>query len=127
VNQQGTVNPDEYLVFKPLLGEKNPTTGEKLQPIIGRHLGEKAKKMIYSKDPVLPNFRLALGFLLGWPQGTGFPQLPSVVTSTVDHPTFKISFYVGVLLATATAKATLLLEIISRHLRIVISPLIQVV
>ena len=41
---QGTVNPDEYYVFKPTL-EKG------FRPILRRHLGEKAIKMIYSGDP----------------------------------------------------------------------------
>ena len=39
---QGTVNPDEYQVFKPLLS--NP----KLVPIVEKKLGEKAQKMIYA-------------------------------------------------------------------------------
>jgi pyruvate, water dikinase len=39
---QGAVNPDEYTVFKPLL-EK-----DKIQPIIGKNLGAKEKKMIYA-------------------------------------------------------------------------------
>jgi pyruvate,water dikinase len=42
---QGAVNPDEYLVFKPTLKAG-------MSPIIRRHLGEKAIKMIYTKDPV---------------------------------------------------------------------------
>jgi pyruvate,water dikinase len=42
---QGAVNPDEFLVFKPALA-----TGHR--PIIRRHLGEKAIKMIYTRDPV---------------------------------------------------------------------------
>jgi pyruvate,water dikinase len=42
---QGAVNPDEFLVFKPTLA-----TGHR--PIIRRHLGEKALKMIYTRDPV---------------------------------------------------------------------------
>jgi len=41
---QGAVNPDEFMVFK--------STFENYRPIIRRHLGEKAIKMIYSKDPV---------------------------------------------------------------------------
>lgn len=40
---QGTVTPDEYMVFKPLLGKKSFT------PIIDRTLGEKEKKMVYAK------------------------------------------------------------------------------
>lgn len=40
---QGAVNPDEYMVFKPLLGKK------KFVPIIEKNLGLKEKKMIYSK------------------------------------------------------------------------------
>ncbi len=40
---QGTVNPDKYLVFKPLL----ETTG--CSPIIEKTLGAKSRKMIYSK------------------------------------------------------------------------------
>ena len=39
---QGTVNPDEYEVFKPLLAN---TT---LSPILEKKLGEKEKKMIYA-------------------------------------------------------------------------------
>lgn len=40
---QGTISPDEYLVFKPLL--ENPN----VVPIIEKYLGDKEKKMIYSK------------------------------------------------------------------------------
>ena len=40
---QGTVNPDKYLVFKPLLEEPG------CSPIIEKTLGAKARKMIYSK------------------------------------------------------------------------------
>jgi pyruvate,water dikinase len=40
---QGTVTPDEYIVFKPLLRK-----GE-FQPIIGKTLGDKEKKMIYAR------------------------------------------------------------------------------
>jgi pyruvate,water dikinase len=39
---QGAVDPDEYLVFKPLLAQ--PT----LSPIIDKRLGEKALKMVYA-------------------------------------------------------------------------------
>ena len=42
---QGAVNPDEFLVFKPTLEQGH-------RPIIRRHLGEKAIKMIYTRDPV---------------------------------------------------------------------------
>jgi pyruvate,water dikinase len=42
---QGAVNPDEFLVFKPTLEQGK-------RPIIRRHLGEKAIKMIYARDPV---------------------------------------------------------------------------
>lgn len=41
---QGTVNPDEYQVFKPLLGHAN------LVPIIDKKRGEKAMKMVYSRE-----------------------------------------------------------------------------
>ncbi|MFP4528205.1 MAG: phosphoenolpyruvate synthase [Candidatus Kapaibacterium sp.] len=40
---QGTVNPDEYMVFKPLLNKKD------LLPIVEKQLGDKKKKMIYAK------------------------------------------------------------------------------
>ncbi len=47
---QGAVNPDEYVVFKPLLD-----AGE-YRPIIGKSKGEKAQKMVYSQkgasDPI---------------------------------------------------------------------------
>jgi pyruvate,water dikinase len=42
---QGAVNPDEFLVFKPTLEQG-------FRPIVRRHLGEKAIKMIYTRDPV---------------------------------------------------------------------------
>jgi pyruvate,water dikinase len=41
---QGSVTPDEYVVFKPLLGQKN------VVPLIEKKLGLKEKKMIYGKD-----------------------------------------------------------------------------
>ncbi|MDH5517860.1 MAG: phosphoenolpyruvate synthase [Gammaproteobacteria bacterium] len=40
---QGAVNPDEFYVFKPTL-----LSGHR--PVIRRSLGEKAKKMVYSRD-----------------------------------------------------------------------------
>lgn len=40
---QGTVNPDHYTVFKPLLGKKQ------VAPIIEKTLGAKEKKLIYAK------------------------------------------------------------------------------
>ena len=43
---QGTVEPDEYQVFKPLL------TNDSLEPIIGRRRGAKELKMIYATDSV---------------------------------------------------------------------------
>jgi pyruvate,water dikinase len=45
---QGTVNPDEYIVFKPLLGKNG------LTPIIGRSQGAKEKKMIYAEGGSKP-------------------------------------------------------------------------
>jgi pyruvate,water dikinase len=45
---QGAVNPDEYYVFKPTLA-----TGHR--PIIRRHLGDKAVRMVYSDDPAAAN------------------------------------------------------------------------
>ncbi|KAM0302891.1 hypothetical protein ACHAPM_003676 [Fusarium culmorum] len=44
---QGTVNPDEYQIFKPLL------SNEKLSPILSKKLGDKAIKMVYG-DKCLP-------------------------------------------------------------------------
>ncbi|WED24453.1 phosphoenolpyruvate synthase [Vibrio sp. JC009] len=42
---QGSVSPDEFFVFKPLLQGEN-------RPIVKRHLGDKAIKMVYqAKDP----------------------------------------------------------------------------
>ncbi len=41
---QGTVTPDQYTVFKPLLGRKE------LRPIIEKTLGGKEKKLVYSRD-----------------------------------------------------------------------------
>ena len=42
---QGTVNPDEFYVYKPKLTEGK-------RPILKRQLGEKAIKMIYTRDPM---------------------------------------------------------------------------
>jgi pyruvate, water dikinase len=40
---QGAVTPDQYLVFKPLLDR------QKLRPIIEKTLGDKTKKLVYSR------------------------------------------------------------------------------
>lgn len=40
---QGTINPDKYLVFKPLLAQPE------FSPIIEKTLGSKARKMVYSR------------------------------------------------------------------------------
>ena len=45
---QGTVTPDEYTVFKPLLDNKG------LKPIIEKKLGAKEKKMIYATGGTRP-------------------------------------------------------------------------
>jgi pyruvate, water dikinase len=45
---QGTVDPDEYQVFKPLLSQSS------LAPIVEKRLGEKAQKMIYAPDADRP-------------------------------------------------------------------------
>jgi len=45
---QGAVDPDEYIVFKPLLADS------KLTPIVEKKCGEKAKKMIYTSDTAHP-------------------------------------------------------------------------
>ncbi|MCI0590190.1 MAG: phosphoenolpyruvate synthase, partial [Gammaproteobacteria bacterium] len=42
---QGTVNPDEFYVFKPTLASGH-------RPIVRRHLGRKSSKMIYTEDSV---------------------------------------------------------------------------
>lgn len=45
---QGNVNPDEYMVFKPLLNNKN------VQPIIEKSIGRKEKKLVYGDDERRP-------------------------------------------------------------------------
>ena len=40
---QGAVTPDEYIVFKPVLGDND------FKPIIGKTLGDKEKKMVYAR------------------------------------------------------------------------------
>ncbi|WER51010.1 phosphoenolpyruvate synthase [Cupriavidus sp. WKF15] len=45
---QGAVDPDEYEVFKPLLSDSSVT------PIVGKKLGEKARKLIYTSDVACP-------------------------------------------------------------------------
>ena len=44
---QGTINPDKYLVFKPLLAA--PDAADEISPIIEKTLGSKARKMVYSR------------------------------------------------------------------------------
>src|SRR5437773_8797422 len=41
---KGGVNPDEYTVFKPLLGQK------KTQPILEKSLGDKKRKVVYARS-----------------------------------------------------------------------------
>ena len=41
---KGTINPDQYTVYKPLLDD------EALTPIIGRRRGDKAQKMVYADE-----------------------------------------------------------------------------
>jgi pyruvate,water dikinase len=43
----GEVNPDEYLVFKPLLGESEQND---IVPILARQRGSKEKKAVYAKE-----------------------------------------------------------------------------
>ena len=43
---QGTINPDKYVVFKPLLAEA--ATEDEISPIIEKTLGSKDRKMVYS-------------------------------------------------------------------------------
>src|SRR3546814_14336184 len=43
---QGSVNPDEFYVYKPNIRAKKPA-------ILKRGLGEKAKKLIYSADKTI--------------------------------------------------------------------------
>jgi pyruvate,water dikinase len=45
---QGAVNPDEYIIFKPLLDKPA------LKPIVEKTVGEKAQKMIYTDDGAHP-------------------------------------------------------------------------
>src|SRR5438874_3841837 len=42
---KGALNPDEYTVFKPLLGKK------KTRPILGKSLGDKKRKVVYARSP----------------------------------------------------------------------------
>lgn len=45
---QGSVDPDEYMVFKPLLKD------ERLRPIIEKSMGGKEKKLVYGRDSTMP-------------------------------------------------------------------------
>jgi pyruvate,water dikinase len=49
---QGRVDPDEYVVFKPLLDK------EGVVPIVGRTLGDKRVKLIYSEDGESPTMEV---------------------------------------------------------------------
>jgi pyruvate,water dikinase len=46
---QGTVNPDQYTVFKPFVNDEN------LEPILEKTLGSKKKKMVYAKTKPTKN------------------------------------------------------------------------
>ncbi|QDY89486.1 phosphoenolpyruvate synthase [Arthrobacter sp. UKPF54-2] len=47
---QGSINPDKYLVFKPLLGDvAGEGAAEGISPIIEKTRGSKAQKMVYSR------------------------------------------------------------------------------
>jgi pyruvate,water dikinase len=50
---QGSVDPDELLVFKPLLDD------ERLTPIIARSIGGKEAKLVYADDPNAPTRRVS--------------------------------------------------------------------
>ncbi|MGB3402521.1 MAG: phosphoenolpyruvate synthase [Microcoleaceae cyanobacterium] len=50
---QGSVNPDEYLVFKPTLREG-------FQPILDKRLGSKAVKMVYHRNSFTENIEVPL-------------------------------------------------------------------
>ncbi|BAU62711.1 phosphoenolpyruvate synthase [Stanieria sp. NIES-3757] len=47
---QGTVNPDQYTVFKPLLQPVETFHETSVQPIIGKTKGSKEKKMVYATE-----------------------------------------------------------------------------
>ena len=49
---QGSVDPDEFLVFKPLLDDADRS------PIVARSIGGKAAKLIYADDPDTPTRRV---------------------------------------------------------------------
>jgi pyruvate, water dikinase len=52
---QGSVDPDEFLVFKPLLDDPE------LTPIVARSIGAKEAKLIYADDPDTPTRRVQTG------------------------------------------------------------------
>src|SRR5690606_4066533 len=45
---KGSIDPDEYQVFKPLL------SNDALKPIIEKRCGGKARKLVYTEDPGEP-------------------------------------------------------------------------
>ncbi|WP_287128374.1 phosphoenolpyruvate synthase [Candidatus Cyanaurora vandensis] len=51
---QGTVNPDEYVVFKPTLHQG-------YRPVLRKHLGQKHLQMVYEKDQGTDNRPVSLG------------------------------------------------------------------
>ncbi len=54
---KGTVNPDRYMVYKPLLSSGKQ--GSSHRPIIERQLGSKLEKMVYGEGPEQPTLVLA--------------------------------------------------------------------
>jgi pyruvate, water dikinase len=52
---QGSVDPDEFLVFKPLLDDRA------LTPIVARSIGAKEAKLVYADDPDTPTRRVQTG------------------------------------------------------------------
>ncbi|KAL2869564.1 phosphoenolpyruvate synthase [Aspergillus lucknowensis] len=73
---QGTVNPDEYQVFKPLLGEAS------LVPILEKKRGEKEMKMIYASPA-------PLNAATGSPNAA--PTTRNVPTSRAERSAFVLS------------------------------------
>lgn len=57
---KGLVNPDEFFVFKPSL--KKFLSGQKINPVISRQLGNKKRKMIYSDDQSKPTKNINVSY-----------------------------------------------------------------
>lgn len=56
---KGSVTPDRYMVYKPLVDLAGPTAALAKRPVIEKQCGSKLEKMIFAPDPLSPTHIIA--------------------------------------------------------------------